>query len=107
MTSTLPTGENPDGGTAKGGFRKSKGYFFALRHILNTVKLHGDGLITTFFDLYGFPEDIECFSSAVQISDPIARAAMYEQQIGLDVAVESAECKHFHEWICKLESYAF
>ena len=103
---TLPTGENPGGGTAKGGFHSSDGYSFALKHIIYTLKLHVDGVITTFFDLYGFPTDIPCYKDAGAILNTIERAGIYERQMLLDVAERKIDGR-FIPYVQPCESEAF
>ena len=104
---TLPSGKNPVGGTAKGGFRRHGGYAFALKHIKNSIKLHNSSIITTFFDLYNFPNDIECYDDAERITDPIVKAAMYEQQMESDVRKEQEDVFAFLPYVQPYESEAF
>ena len=104
---TLPTGQNPMGGAAKGGFRRSGGYAFALKHILNSIKMHKNSIFTTFFDLYEFPSDIDCYADAKSITDPIIKAAMYEKQMGMDVIKELEGSFAFLPYVQPYESEAF
>jgi len=104
---TLPTGENQDGGAAKGGFRSSGGYSFALRHLVYTLKLHKGSVFTMFFDLYGFPKDIACSLNAEKIPDPIEKVLLYEQQIKSDVYLECGTNTIFIPYIQPCESEAF
>jgi hypothetical protein len=82
---TLMTGKNPAGGTAKGGWRISNGYAHGLKEIKNFVSLHRNEIVTTFFDLYGFPSDIPCFTDARTITEPIGKAKIYERQMKSDI----------------------
>ena len=104
---TLPTGRNPIGGTAKGGFRRYGGYAYALTHIQNTIKLHKSSVLTTFFDLFNFPNDIGCYKDAERISDPILKAVKYEQQMDSDIRYVLGEEITFLPHVQPYESEAF
>jgi len=83
---TLPTGKNLGGGDAKGGWRNPGGYAHGLKEIRKIASLHRNDIITTFFDLYGFPADIPCFERAQLILDPLETAEEYEQQLKADIS---------------------
>ena len=106
---TLPTGENQMGGAAKGGFRKTNGYNHALNHIRSSIKLYKNSVVTTFFDLFRFPNDIACYRDAKSVIDPIARATMYEQQIDQDVRKGVGDGFTFipHVQPCESEAFLF
>jgi len=104
---TLPTGKNPMGGTAKGGFRRSGGYAFALKYIQDSIKHNKSSVFTTFFDLYNFPDDIPCYSDAERITNPIVKAETYEQQMELDIRKEFESGLSFLPHFQPYESEAF
>ena len=104
---TLPTGKNKDGGTAKGGFRRTNGYAYALKHIQNSIKRYRNGVFTTFFDLFRFPSDIGCYFDAKRENDPIVRAKIYERQMELDIRKELGETIAFIPYVQPCESEAF
>jgi len=104
---TLPTGKNPMGGNAKGGFHSTDGYAFALKHIINTIKMDKNCIFTTFFDLYKFPKDIECYLDAEKVYNPIEKANIYERQIAKDIFAKIGNSIVFLPNIQPYESEAF
>jgi hypothetical protein len=105
---TLPTGKNPEGGDSKGGWRKPGGYTHGLREIKKIVNLHKNDIITTFFDLYGFPEDIPCFEQAQKIYDPLEKAKEYETQLREDIVAFEKNVQFFpHIQPYELEALLF
>jgi len=105
---TLPTGKNPGGGDSKGGWRNPGGYVHGLREMKKIVSLHRNDIITTFFDLYGFPSDIPCFDLAQGIPDPPEKAGEYEKQLNADIAEFTANIRFFpYIQPCELEALLF
>ena len=82
---TIPTGKSPSGGTAKGGWRRTDGYAYALRNIQRIIKTNNYAAHTTFFDYYAFPIDIPCREEAALMDNPLDKAALYEKQLYEDV----------------------
>jgi hypothetical protein len=96
---TLPTGEQKGGGSSKGGWRSSNGYAYALNEIKKVlINFNDDCVVTTLFDLYGFPSDIPCYMEA-QLYDPISKASKYEQQMRSDISSIVGFSANFHPYI--------
>lgn len=83
---TLPTGRNKIG-VHKGGWRRSDGYTNAVKDIWRIIATRKNEIHTTFFDLYGFPEDIPCVESAKLLINPSEKAKIYEKQLLADISV--------------------
>ena len=81
---TLPTSRGTGSGR-KGGWRRTKGYEYAIKGISNMIITHSNEVHTTFFDLYGFPSDIPCYEQAKALSSPLEKARLYEDQLKKDV----------------------
>lgn len=83
---TLPTGKSQSG-VAKGGWRRNNGYQEAVKQICNVIKTRRDAtLFTTFFDLYGIPSDIPCFSKLTNSNlSPMEKSEIVGNQFKSDI----------------------
>jgi hypothetical protein len=57
-----------------------------MREIKRSIITNKNEIHTTFFDLYAFPPDIQCRKEAESVTNPTAKALLYEQQILSDVS---------------------
>jgi hypothetical protein len=105
---TLPTGTNPQGGAGKGGWLRYGGYAHALKEINKYISLHMGAVFTTFFDLYGFPSDISCSPRAKTVTDAVARAKIYEDQMTRDIHQSNKDVRFLpHIQPCEFEALLF
>ena len=84
IPTTLPTSRGSGSGR-KGGWRRTKGYIYAVEEIWRMITTHRNEVHTAFFDLYGFPSDIPCYEQAKTLSSPLEKACLYETQLKNDV----------------------